>query len=73
MVNRLHQFVDLLVAALIAGTTTVIWGLAAPPAVALLIATLFASMYYFSRNPWGSPKGAAYNEWIDDLYDRYLP
>ena len=33
----------------------------------------FAAIYHFSRNPWGSPKGAAYNEWIDDLYDRYLP
>ncbi|MDS0280609.1 hypothetical protein [Haloarcula onubensis] len=73
MVNRLHQFVDLLVAALIAGTTTFLWSLFVPPAFALWIATLFASMYYFSRNPWGSPKGAAYNEWIDDLYDQYLP
>jgi hypothetical protein len=30
-------------------------------------------MYYFSRNPWGSSNGEAYNEWIDELYDRYLP
>ncbi|WP_276251803.1 hypothetical protein [Haloarcula rara] len=73
MVNRLHQLVDLLVAALIAGTSTVLWGFVAPPAVALWFATLFAAMYYFSRNPWGSPNGEAYNEWIDDLYDRYLP
>jgi len=73
MVNRFHQLVDLLLAALIAGTSTVLWGLVAPPAIALWIATLFAAVYYFSRNPWGSPQGAAYNEWIDDLYDRYLP
>ena len=73
MANRLHQLVDLLIAALIAGTSTVLWGLVAPPAVALWIATLFAAIYYFSRNPWGSPNGDAYNEWIDELYDRYLP
>jgi len=73
MSDRLHQLVDLLVAALIAGTSTVIWGFVAPPAVALWIATLFAAIYYFSRNPWGTPNGDAYNELIDDLYDRYLP
>ncbi|MDS0260796.1 hypothetical protein NDI56_15420 [Haloarcula sp. S1CR25-12] len=73
MSRRLYQLVDLLVAALIAGTSTVIWGLVVPPAVALWIATLFAAVYYFSRNPWGSPKGAAYNDWIDELYERYLP
>ena len=73
MANRLHQLVDLLAAAVIAGTTTFLWGLVVPTAFALWIATLFAAMYYFSRNPWGSPKGAAYNEWIDGLYDRYLP
>jgi len=73
MSDRLHQLVDLLVAALIAGTSTVIWGFVVPPAVALWIATIFAAIYYFSRNPWGSPKGAAYNDWIDELYERYLP
>jgi len=39
----------------------------------LWLATLFAAVYYFSRNPWGSPRGDAYNEWIDELYDRFLP
>lgn len=73
MANRLHQLVDLLLAALIAGTSTALWGLFVPPAVALWIATLFGAIYYFSRNPWGSPRGEAYNEWIDDLYERYLP
>jgi len=73
MANRLHQVVDLLVAALIAGSSTVLWGLVAPPGVALWLATLFAAVYYFSRNPWGSPRGDAYNEWIDELYDRFLP
>jgi len=73
MSNRFHQLVDLLVAALIAGTSTVLWGFVAPPAVGLWLATLFAAMYYFSRNPWGTPNGDVYNEWIDDLYERYLP
>jgi len=57
----------------LAGSSTVLWGLVAPPGVALWLATLFAAVYYFSRNPWGSPRGDAYNEWIDGLYDRYLP
>ncbi|WP_276270664.1 hypothetical protein [Haloarcula litorea] len=73
MTRRLHQLVDLLVAALIAGTSTVLWGLVAPPVVAVWLASLFAAIYYFSRNPWGSPRGERYNEFIDDLYDRYLP
>ncbi|WP_254273273.1 hypothetical protein [Haloarcula marina] len=73
MSNRLHQLVDLLVAALIAGSSTYLWGLVAPPAVALWIATLFAAIYYFSRNPWGSPRGEQFNDVIDDIYDRYLP
>jgi len=69
----LHQVVDLLVAAVIAGTTTFLWGLVFPPAVSVLLGSIFASMFYFSRNPWGSPRGRKYNEWIDDLYDRFLP
>ncbi|MBX0295401.1 hypothetical protein [Haloarcula nitratireducens] len=73
MANRFHQLVDLLVAALIAGTSVVLWGLVVPPAVALWLATLFAAMYYFSRNPWGTPRGEQFNAFIDDLYDRYLP
>ncbi|MBX0323009.1 hypothetical protein EGH21_08210 [Halomicroarcula sp. F13] len=73
MANRLHQVVDLLVAALVAGTSTFLWQLVVPPAVALWISTLFAAIYYFSRNPWGSPRGEQFNELIDDIYDRYLP
>ncbi|AAV47224.1 unknown [Haloarcula marismortui ATCC 43049] len=73
MSDRLHQIVDLLVAAIIAGTSTFIWSFVLPTGLALTLAGMFAAMYYFSRNPWGSPRGEAYNEWIDDLYDRFLP
>ncbi len=73
MSDRLHQIVDLLVAAVIAGTSTFIWNLVLPTGLALTLAGMFAAMYYFSRNLWGSPRGEAYNEWIDDLYDRFLP
>jgi len=73
MSDRLHQIVDLLVAAVIAGTSTFIWSFVLPTGLALTLAGMFAAMYYFSRNPWGSTRGEAYNEWIDDLYDRFLP
>jgi hypothetical protein len=73
MGDRLHQFVDILVAAVIAGTSTFMWGLALPPGLALTLGGIFAAMWYFSRNPWGSTRGDEYNEWIDELYDRYLP
>ena len=73
MNDRMRQFVDLLIATVIAGTTIFVWQLVTGPVVALWIATLFSSMYYFSRNPWGSTRGEAYNERIDELYDRYLP
>jgi len=73
MSDWLHQIVDLLVAALIGGTTTWLWAFALPPGLALTLGSIFAAMWYFSRNPWGSARGEEYNEWIDDLYDRYLP
>jgi hypothetical protein len=73
MGERLYQFVDILVAGAIAGITTFVWALALPPGLALTVGAIFSSMWYFSRNPWGSTRGDEYNEWIDDLYDRFLP
>ena len=71
-VSAAHQLVDVLVSGLIAGlSSSVIWALA--PELGVAIGVVLASMYYFSRNPWGSQRGAEYNEAIDDLYDRYLP
>jgi hypothetical protein len=71
--SRLYQVVDLLIAALIAGTSTFIWQAVLGPAVALWLSTLFAAIYYFSRNPWGTPRGEQFNEWIDEIYDEFLP
>ncbi|WP_324756416.1 hypothetical protein [Haloarcula montana] len=71
--SRLYQLVDLLIAALIAGTSTFIWQSVLGPAIALWLSTLFAAIYYFSRNPWGSPRGEQFNEWIDDIYEEFLP
>jgi hypothetical protein len=68
-----HQIADVVVAGLIAGLATFMVGAVIPPSRALTIGVLFAAMYYFSRNPWGSPDGDRYNDAIDDLYDRYLP
>jgi hypothetical protein len=67
-----HQAVDVLVAGLIAGVSSFAIGAVAPE-LAVTIGVVFASMYYFSRNPWGSSQGEAYNERIDELYDRFLP
>ena len=67
-----HQMVDVLVSGLIAGLSSFLLS-AFAPRLAVTIGVILASMYYFSRNPWGSPRGDAYNEWIDELYDRFLP
>jgi len=67
-----HQMVDVLVAGLIAGLSAFVFGAVAPQ-LGVTLGVIFASMYYFSRNPWGSQRGDQYNEAIDDLYDRYLP
>lgn len=64
---------DILVAAFIAGTSTFIWGFVLPPGLALTLGGIFSAMWYFSRNPWGTPRGHEYNEWIDEMYERYLP
>lgn len=67
-----HQLVDVLVSGLIAGLSAFLLG-AVVPQLSVTLGVIFASMYYFSRNPWGSQRGEEYNETIDDLYDRYLP
>jgi hypothetical protein len=67
-----HQIVDVLLAGLIAGLSSFVIGAIAPQ-VSVTIGVILASMYYFSRNPWGSQHGVQYNDAIDDLYDRYLP
>lgn len=68
----LHQLVDILVSGLIAALSTFLLG-AVAPGFAVTIGVILASMYYFSRNPWGSQNGQAINDRIDDLYERYLP
>ncbi len=67
-----HQIVDVLVSGVIAGLSAFVLS-AAAPRFAVTIGVIFASMYYFSRNPWGSQDGDALNRRIDDLYEPYLP
>ena len=67
-----HQLTDILVSGLIAGLSAFLFG-AVAPSLAVTLGVILASMYYFSRNPWGSQNGAAINDRIDDLYERYLP
>ena len=70
--SLVHQVVDILLSGAIAGATTFLVS-AVAPRYALVIGVVLASMYYFSRNPWGSPEGDRINEFIDDAYDRFLP
>lgn len=67
-----HQLVDIIISGLIAGLSTFLFGAVAPE-LAVTLGVILASMYYFSRNPWGSQSGEEINERIDDLYERYLP
>jgi hypothetical protein len=67
-----RQLFDLLVAGAIAGVLTVLLAAVAPDS-APLFAVMVATMYYFSRYPWGAKDGARYNERIDAFYDRFLP
>lgn len=67
-----HQMVDVFIAGLIAGLSAFVFGTVAPQ-LAVTLGVIFASMYYFSRNPWGSQRGDEFNKAIDDLYERYLP
>ena len=68
-----HQIADIVIGGVLAGVATFVLGAVVQPYLAISMGAIFAAMYYFSRNPWGSPRGEAYNEWIDDLYERYLP
>lgn len=67
-----YQVVDVLVAGVLAGLSSfVLVPLLGEMAVTLGV--MLASMYYFSRNPYGSDRGMEYNDRIDDLYARFLP
>jgi hypothetical protein len=68
-----HQIADILVGGLLAGLATFLLGAVIAPYLAVAMGAFFAAMYYFSRNPWGSPNGDQYNDAIDDVYDRFLP
>ncbi|EMA53982.1 hypothetical protein [Halococcus thailandensis] len=67
-----YQIVDVLVAGVVAGLSAFVLS-AITPRFSVTIGVILASMYYFSRNPWGSQNGDDLNRRIDDLYDRYLP
>lgn len=67
-----HQLVDIFISGLIAGLSAFLFS-AVAPRLAVTIGVILASMYYFSRNPWGSQSGDEINDQIDDLYERYLP
>jgi hypothetical protein len=67
-----HQVVDILIGGTVAGLSAFVFSAVAPQ-LAVTIGVILASMYYFSRNPWGSQSGDEINGQIDDLYERYLP
>ena len=67
-----RQLLDMAIAGLVAGLSTFMIGfIALEPA--LTIGVALASIYYFSRYPWGSQHGEKYNKQIDDFYDEHLP
>ncbi|GAA0467132.1 hypothetical protein MUK72_04165 [Halococcus dombrowskii] len=67
-----YQIVDVLIAGVVAGLSAFVLS-AVTPRFSVTIGVILASMYYFSRNPWGSQSGDDLNRRIDDLYERYLP
>lgn len=69
-----HQVVDILVAGALAGVVAFALSLVSPRA-ATSVGVAAAAAFYFSRHPWGvsADDGAAYNERVDELYERYLP
>jgi len=67
------QIVDILLGGLLAGVGTFALSAVVSPSFAVALGAFFAAMFYFSRNPWGSPDGDEYNDRIDEFYDRYLP
>lgn len=68
-----YQVVDIVIGGVLAGVGTFVLGAVVAPYLAISLGAFFAAMFYFSRNPWGSPEGEKYNDTIDDVYDRYLP
>ncbi|SEO66655.1 hypothetical protein SAMN05216388_101690 [Halorientalis persicus] len=74
--SLLHQVLDILIGGLIAGLTHFMLNFAiADPNLPVTIGVILASMYYFSRNPWGASReqGKQWNERIDAMYERVLP
>ena len=72
----LSQVLDVVIGGLLAGVTTFVLGsVVADQQLAVTVGVILASMYYFSRNPWGTNReqGAKFNNRIDDVYDRILP
>jgi hypothetical protein len=68
-----YQIVDILLGGVLAGVSTFALSALIQAYLAIAMGAFFAAMFYFSRNPWGSPDGDAYNDRIDALYDNYLP
>ncbi|SDG09820.1 hypothetical protein [Halorientalis regularis] len=74
--SLLHQILDILIGGLIAGLTHFTLSLVIEdPNLPVTIGVILASMYYFSRNPWGGSReqGRRWNERIDAIYERVLP
>jgi len=72
----LSQLLDVIIGGLIAGLSTFMIGFAvADQQLAVTVGVILASMFYFSRNPWGTNRkqAAAINDQIDALYERILP
>jgi hypothetical protein len=74
--SLLYQIVDIVIGGLIAGAMTfVLTAVTADQQLAVTVGVILASMYYFSRNPWGrDPREAVeYNAKIDEVYGKFLP
>ena len=72
----LSQLLDVIIGGLLAGLSTFVLGFAVPDQqFAVTVGVILASMFYFSRNPWGTSRtqAVAINDRIDDLYARILP
>jgi hypothetical protein len=70
----LYQVVDIVLAGLIAGLSSFLLTFLTPDSqLAVTVGVVLASMYYFSRNPWGGGDAEALNAAIDDAYARVLP
>lgn len=72
----LSQVLDIVIGGLIAGLTTFLLGtVVADQQLPVTVGVILASMYYFSRNPWGTTpeQGEEINARIDAVYERVLP